>query len=115
MPETAIVGRSADDIIESKAGGLEHRAVVLLELGSGVETAREEFRYDEDDEAAAEIVRLCVELDALLGRVSIDEATARLTFNRECARCDGRRRFPDGDPCIECGGKGYVRPGETNG
>jgi hypothetical protein len=111
---TKHVGRSADDIVESGAGGEFHRAVILTDLASAAYGAEAEFAYD-TDEPATDLVRLCRDLQALLERLSIDEATATLTLNRECRRCSGSGEAGDTGGCLECGGSGYVHADEADG
>jgi hypothetical protein len=111
--ETEMFGRSADDVLEASAGGLEHNATLLVDLASAAYAAAEAWGYDEDG-PGAELAAKCREIERMAHDLSLT-ADGRLTLNRECRRCSGAGSFPDEDPCIECGGKGYVHASEADG
>jgi hypothetical protein len=97
-------GLSADDFLEQEVGGVHHKAVVLSMLGSEVEGARHEWEGD-DNPVAAEIHRLCVELDDYLKTVFI-LPDGELTLRHRCRRCGGEGGWSDESPCNECLGAG---------
>jgi DnaJ-class molecular chaperone len=106
---TVTFGRRPDDIIEEQSGGLEVRAMGLMELAGQVEWAAEEFAYDGD--VAADLLRLCGELSDCLNGLFLD-ADARLTTTAVCRACGGNGSYnrSPGEPvqCEECGGTGAV-------
>lgn len=117
MAETAdkiAGGLSVEDFLERECGGVHHKAVLLLDLGSAAETARSEWEYDTESPEAVNLVRLCAELDDYLKDLSIT-ADGELTRYRECSRCSGNGKTRGEDPCIECGGVGAVHADEADG
>lgn len=114
MPETVQVGRSVDDVVEAEIGCLYSIATTLNMLGSELYATGETFRYDTDNPAAVELTRRVDELARFIDDLSL-APDGTLTDNRECRRCSGAGRTKGEDPCIECGGSGYVNAGEADG
>lgn len=112
MVEMIKGGMAADEFLERETGGVHHVAVVLADLSGQVEAAREEWSYDESDEAKR-LVALLAPLDDYLQQLSIDTASGKLTLWRECRRCGGDGGFRDERVCDECGGVGAIRLEES--
>lgn len=116
-----VVGRSAEDLLEASCGGMEHHAMLLSDLMSATYACAEEWGYD-DSEPGATLARMCRELQKFAVDLSLTDDGV-LTLNRECRRCSGNgkavavrsgERIVE-DPCIECGGSGYVHADEADG
>lgn len=112
-PAAATSGLAAEEFLEREAGSRYHRAIILNDLGSAVETAAMEWEYDELPEAV-ELVRLCTALNDHLRRLSLAENGA-LTLYRECRRCGGSGATYGEERCMECGGSGSVHADEADG
>ena len=108
--ERVVGGLSMEDFWERESGCLHHSAILLQDLSSAVYGVGEHWGYDDSPEAV-ELVRRCKELERYLNGLFL-RADNSLTHWQECRRCGGAGSFRDEDPCIECEGRGAVRPSE---
>lgn len=107
------LGRSAESILESGAGGEFHRAIALADLGSALYGVIEEFSYD-TNEPATDLLRMARDLQQHLERLQIAD-DAELTLDRTCDACDGDAKDhglqePERsqNPCGDCQGTGAL-------
>jgi hypothetical protein len=114
MPEAVPIGRSVEDVVEAETGCLYSIALTLNMLSSELYATGEQFRYDDDNPVAVELTRRVDELTEFIEDLSLTP-DGTLTNNRECRRCSGAGRTSGEDPCVECGGRGYVHREEANG
>lgn len=114
MPDTVAVGRSVEDVVEAEIGCLYSIALTLNMLESELYATGEQFRYDDDNPVAVELTRRVDELARFIEDLSL-VPDGTLTDNRECRRCSGAGQTTGEDPCVECGGRGYVNSGEADG
>lgn len=112
MSDKVVVGKSANDVVESEMGGRSHVALLLSDLETAAEAAVAAFEYETGWPARA-LVQLALETGRMAGDLSVAN-DGSLTFNRECARCSGAGSTHGENPCIECDGRGYVHMSEVD-
>ena len=100
------VGRAAEDILEAEAGGLVHVAMTLAKLGGALGAAVREWEHD-DELPGQELANRCEELLEFVELLSLSQE-GKLTLRRQCRRCSGKGETRGEDPCVECGGRGWV-------